>query len=932
VKQAQKEGRSIGDIAAGLSYSVIKNALYKVMKISGPEDLGNHVIAQGGSFKNDALLRALELHLGKEVLRLDIAGLMGAFGAALLAREHASPSGSTILSREELAAFHTERSITRCRGCSNHCQLTINRFANGSRFISGNRCERGSARSASAESMPNLFDKKYKRLFSYTPLEKSEAPRGTIGIPRVLNMYEDYPFWFTLFTRLGFRVELSPASSKKLYVAGMATIPSQTVCYPAKLSHGHIMELIRMGVKRIFYPCIPLGHKEFHTQNNRYNCPVVGGYPELLKNNIEKIQEENVELFCPFLPAGKEGLLEQLPRLSFMRGISSGEIKQALEKAFEEQERFRDDIRRKGAEVLDFLKRTGKMGIILAAHPYHIDPEVHHGIAELITSSGMAVLTEDSVAHLAPDPGRLRVVDQWTFHARLYRAAAFAARSEQVSLVQLISFGCGLDAITADQVEEILASSGKIYTQIKIDEGTNLGAARIRIRSLVAAMKEKQQPLRMKEVPAMLERYQPEEESSGWEPPAFTEDMRKTHTILIPQMSPLHFQFLPAMLHACGYKAEVLPHVSPKALEEGLRHVNNDACYPAITVIGQLLHAIRSGKYDKSRIALILSQTGGSCRATNYIGFLHKALKECGLTDIPVLSFNLAGLGKNPGFHITWRMLLCGIQALICGDTLMSLLYRTRPYELTPGSAEALASHWASILEKDIRDRSFRRTYRHIKEAVKAFDSLPLQEGVRRPRVGLVGEILLKYHPDANNNAVRLVEAEGGEAVMPDFTDFILYGLYDEVYRWQSHNGSMKRAIVSSILLRVLLTLRLPVRFILEQSRRFSPPLPFRKLREQLDGVVSVGQQAGEGWLLTAEMIELLHSRVSNILCMQPFGCLPNHITGKGVIKELKRRFPEANIVAVDYDPGASEVNQMNRIKLMMAVARQQCAEAVPSS
>ena len=713
VKQAQKEGRSVGDIAAGLSYSVVKNALYKVIKISSPEELGEYVIAQGGSFKNDALLRALELSLGREVLRLDIAGLMGAFGAALIAKENESPAGSTLLSREELAAFHAERSVTRCKGCSNHCLLTVNRFSDGSRFVSGNRCERGAGKSASDESMPNLFDYKYKRLFDhYVPLPPDKAPRGSIGIPRVLNMYEDYPLWFTLFTKLGFSVVLSAPSSKKMYARGMATIPSQTVCYPAKLSHGHIMDLIQKGVNRIFYPCIAFERKEFLTQDNRYNCPVVGGYPELLKNNVEKLREQGVELICPFLPVELDGLLNMLLPLDLFRNIPRAEIQEALEEAFREKKKFKDDLKKKGAEVLDFLKKTGKMGIILAGHPYHVDPEVHHGIPDLITASGLAVLTEDSVAHLMPDPGKLRVVDQWTFHARLYRAAAYAAQSDQVSLVQLVSFGCGLDAVTADQVEEILSASGRLYTQIKIDEGANLGAARIRVRSLLATMKERRNNRAQKALPefATLLPMAPEEEDT-WMPPDFTEEMRETHTILIPQMSPIHFQFLPSMLQACGYKAELLQSVSREAVEEGLRHVNNDACYPAITVIGQLLYAIQSGKYDRKHIALIISQTGGGCRATNYIGFLYKALKECGLTDIPVISFNLSGLGRNPGFRITGRMLLRGVQALLCGDTLMRLLYRTRPYELTKGSAEALADHWAAVLDADIREGALRRTY-----------------------------------------------------------------------------------------------------------------------------------------------------------------------------------------------------------------------------
>ncbi|MBR3880846.1 MAG: 2-hydroxyglutaryl-CoA dehydratase, partial [Mailhella sp.] len=419
VKQAQKEGRSVGDIAAGLSYSVVKNALYKVIKIASPEELGEHVIAQGGSFKNDALLRALELSLGREVLRLDIAGLMGAYGAALIAKDNVSPEGSTLLTKEELAEFKSDSTVTRCKACSNHCLLTISRFSDGSRFISGNRCEKGAGNTGSKNDLPNLFDYKYKRLFEhYKPLPLDAAPRGVIGIPRVLNMYEDYPMWFTLFTRLGFRVELSSASSKKIYAHGMSTIPSQTVCYPAKLSHGHVMELINKGVRRIFYPCMAFERQEFFTQHNRYNCPVVGGYPELLKNNVEKLREMGVDLICPFLPLELEALINNLLMLDIFKGISRWEVSEALSEAFREKKKFKEDLKKKGEEVLDHLEKTGKMGIILAGHPYHVDPEVHHGIPDLVTASGLAVLSEDSVAHLMPDPGKLRVVDQWTYHAR----------------------------------------------------------------------------------------------------------------------------------------------------------------------------------------------------------------------------------------------------------------------------------------------------------------------------------------------------------------------------------------------------------------------------------------------------------------------------------------------------------------------------------
>ena len=978
VKQAQKEGAPVGDIAAGLSYSVIKNALYKVIKIASTDELGQHVMAQGGAFHNDALLRALELSLGRPVVRLDISGLMGAFGVALLAREQAPLDGSALLSPAELDEFHVDSTVARCQHCTNHCLLTVTRFSDGTRFISGNRCERGAGKASSRSDLPNLYTYKYQRLFEhYIPLPLENAPRGEIGIPRVLNIYENYPLWFTLFTELGFRVELSSPSNKTIYNLGLSTIPSQTVCYPAKLSHGHIMDLIRRGVSRIFYPCIPLENQDFKGQDNTYNCPVVGGYPELLRNNIDSLRASAVELICPFLPLGQERLRERLLELPLFAGISPEEMARALSLAVDEQKRFKEDMRKAGENALRLLQDTGRQGIILAGHPYHVDPEVNHGIPELICATGLAVLTEDSVAHLMPDPGKLRVVDQWTYHARLYRAAAYAASTEQIALVQLVSFGCGLDAVTADQVEEILAAGDRLYTQIKIDEGANLGAARIRVRSLLATMRERRKKLAGAKVPlpgiapseglnstaessvtleampsapdelrpeslllAHAEQEEdgektkrPEEKSSNLvgpeDPdkafedfPPFTEEMRRTHTILIPQMSPLHFQFLPAMFTACGYKAELLPTVSRAAVELGLRHVNNDVCYPAITVIGQLLYAVQSGKYDPNRIALIISQTGGGCRATNYISFLRKALKACGLTQIPLISFNMAGLDHNPGFHLNWALLRRAIMGCLYGDCIMRMLYRVRPYESEPGSAQKLADKWAEIGMRNVAEGSLIGCYRNITRMVQEFDELPLRNIPRKPRVGLVGEILLKFHPDANNAAVDVIEAEGGEAVMPDLLDFFLYGFYDDIFRYKSLQGRRKSAITSSLALRALLFLRLPLRHALKKSKRFDAPLPFRKLLQQVDGIISLGHQTGEGWLLTAEMVELIHSGVPNILCMQPFGCLPNHITGKGVLKELKRRYPNANIAAVDYDPGASEVNQINRIKLMMAVAR----------
>ncbi|MDR1778013.1 MAG: acyl-CoA dehydratase activase-related protein [Desulfovibrio sp.] len=914
VKQAQKEGVDVGDIAAGLSYAVVRNACYKVIKISHVDELGQHVVAQGGAFANDALLRALELQLGRNVTRPSIAGLMGAFGAALIARDRGPAGENTrLLNPQEAEMFSMQTRHARCRLCGNACLLTVCVFPDKRRFISGNRCERGAG--ARANDLPNLYGYKYERLFkTYSPLPESRAKRGSIGIPRILNIYENYPLWFTLFTMLGFRVELSSPSSKDLYFRGYETIPSQTVCYPAKLAHGHILDLAERGIKRIFYPCLPNERRDFNSQAGTYNCPVVIGYPELLAKNIGALQKRGITLVHDFLPLDREALPKRLRTLPLFADIPANELERAVDAGFKEWDRYKEDMRMAGERTLAALEQSGGYGIVLAGHPYHVDPEVHHGIAELITACGMAVLTEDSVAHLMPDPGPLRVVDQWTYHSRLYRAGAFVAAAENLAVLQLISFGCGLDAITADQLEEIVTHNGRIYAQIKIDEGMNLGPAKIRIRSLLAALREWR--AKNRDETSSLNGYKA--------PPAFTEQMKKTHTILIPQMSPIHFQFLETVFAADGYTAVQLPSVDREAIELGLRHVNNDACFPAIVVVGQLLQALRSGRFDRGRVALMISQTGGGCRATNYIAFLRKALHDSGMADIPILSFITNVNEKDSAFRLSGKMLRRFIMAGQLGDALMRMLHRVVPYEAVPGSAARLAEEWALKGKKCILSGNMFRFDFTMLAMIRAFDRLPLATEERRPQVGLVGEILLKYHPDANNKAAEIVEKEGGEAVVTDLMDFALYCFYDHVFNYKYLAGSWSDCLSGLTGIFILEFTRWAMRFGFRRSRRFTAPLRFSELRKKTRNLISLGHQTGEGWLLVAEMVKFLEAGISNILCMQPFGCLPNHITGKGLLKELKRRYPQANIIALDYDPGASEVNQINRIKLMMSMARQE--------
>ena len=953
VKQAQKEGATIADISAGLSYSVIKNALFKVIKLRNAGEIGTKIVVQGGTFNNNAVLRAFEKIAGVNVYRPDVAGLMGAYGAALIAydqwRDLTAPKPgeeslvppvirSGIAGPDQLDNFTVSLELRRCGGCQNNCLLTINTFTtddgtgNGrSRtFVTGNRCERGAERAAGGNAvldagnakasgataenkeLPNLFKWKYDRLFGYRPLALADAPLGEVGIPRVLNMYENYPLWFTFFTALGFRVRLSPRSSRAVYESGLETIPSESVCYPAKITHGHITHLLKVGCRFIFYPCAPYEQIEDAGADNHYNCPIVTSYSEVLRNNVDALrQDERVLFMNPFLPIDhKERLVERLfEELSPHFPVTREQVARAVDAGWKEQEKFRAEVRQAGEEALEEMILRGGNGIVLSGRPYHLDPEINHGIPEMINGLGLAVFTEESVAHLAKVERPLRIVDQWTYHSRLYRAGTFVAGMPNLELVQLTSFGCGLDAISSDQVDEILRAKGRMYTLIKIDEGSNLGAVRIRIRSLIAAVRERQRS--RKKLP---------NRSSAYHRMPFEKDFKRTHTILAPQMSPIHMRLHQKVFEHEGYNIVFLPEVDKKAVDVGLKYVNNDACYPAILVTGQLMSALESGEYDLNRVSLAIIQTGGGCRMTNYIGFIRRALNDAGWGHVPVISLSAQGLESNPGFRLTFSLGKGIVLAFILGDLLIQVLYRTRPYEKVPGSANALYEKWNDVIGREIKGMSLRTYHRIVRGIVRDFDRLELLP-VKKPRVAVVGEILVKLHPTANNNLVETIEAEGAECVQPGFIDFLLYNFSDNIFKHKNLAVPKSGDRIARTLIWMTELFRGYVKKTLAKSRRFTPPTSIYEKMDYAKDIISLGNVTGEGWFLTGEIVDLIHEGVLSFACVQPFACMPNHVCGRGVIKELKRRYPEANIAAIDYDPGASEVNQLNRLKLLLANA-----------
>ena len=934
IKQAQKEGYSVGDISSGLSYSIIKNAIQKVMKVRDVSTLGKNIVVQGGTFYNDAVLRSFELIVGRNVIRTDISGLMGAYGVALLAQEQYNSNldmtyRSTILKTDELDNLNIKISHARCGGCENNCLLTINTFENGKKFISGNRCEKGAGnQSSEKKDLPNIYKYKFERLFGYEPLPEDKAKRGTIGIPRVLNMYEDYPFWFTFLTKLGFRVIISEKSNRKTYEKGMESMPSESVCYPAKLAHGHIMSLLNQGIKTIFYPCIPYSRKEYESSDNHYNCPIVISYSEVIKNNIEELRNDDIKYINPFLPIDNiKNLVKVVYESDCFKEykFTKKELLVAAEAAEAEYQKYKDDVRKKGKETLKYIKDNNLRGIVLAGRPYHVDPEINHGIDTLITSLGLCVLSEDSICE--PKNGvshRLRVVDQWVFHSRLYAAAEFVGKHDFLEMVQLNSFGCGVDAVTTDQVEEILKSYDNMYTLIKIDEINNLGAIRIRIRSLLASMNKR---IAQKQKEKEEEKLDSQKEDLGnYEVKRipFTKEMKEQgYTILIPQMIPIHFELIESAVKDLGYNVKLLRECTEKTVETGLRYVNNDACYPSILTTGQFIEALQSGEYDLNKTALIMSQTGGGCRATNYIGFIRKALKDAGFGNVPIISFNVVGMEKATGFKITVPMAINLIKAVFYGDLLQKLLLKNRAYEVHTGDSQAMYEKWLEKCKKLCSKSTYNQFKKSIYEMVNDFESIEVDMSKQKPKVGIVGEVLIKYHPFGNNEVIKVLEKEGAEVISPDFMGFIKFIATHKITNNRLLNIDKTKARIFRAVIGIIEMLEKDLKKALATSKKgYLPPCDIFELEEKVKDILSIGNQTGEGWFLTAEMVEYIENDIPNIVCVQPFACLPNHVVGKGVIKSIREKYPYANITPVDYDPGASETNQTNRIKLLTTVAK----------
>lgn len=917
VKQALREGAGINDISAGLAYSVIKNALHKVLKVTNTDHLGDHIVVQGGTFRNPAIHKAMEHVLGRGVTCPDMAELMGAYGAALTARD--SCVGGRIqestfvgLDRFESAGNYEKRLI-RCRGCENNCAVTKMTFPNGNVFYSGNRCEKIFTNGGKAERQGiNLPALKYELLFERV-MEPESTPRLTIGIPRVLNQFENFPFWNTLFVECGLKVQLSAPSSSTVFQKGTAHIMSENLCFPAKLVSGHIMDLIETGVDRIFFPMVFYEENSFSDSENSYNCPVVSGYADVIRSVIDPLQKYDIPLDMPAINLDDKKLLKKAC-IAYLTGLGvpSRIVRRAFDIARESQKQFKAQVRTLAEDILADARAEARPVILLLGRPYHIDSLINHKIPDILTGFGVDVITEDSIPL---EPGQTldnrHVMTQWEYINRYYHAARWVGSQDHIELVQLNSFGCGPDPFVLEEVRTILGEHGKHPTVIRIDEIESSGSTRLRLRSMMESIRLNAQSAERSYHPRKTTRVYRSEDRS--------------RTLIVPDFSQFCSPPIVRPFKDMGYDIVALPPADRASVDVGLKYTNNEICYPGIITIGDLVKALQSGKYAPSKTAIGFSQTGGQCRASSYPSMVKKALVSAGFEDVPVvtLSTNLQVLNDQPGFEFDVKEYMYkAILGMLFTDALSNMYYTSVIRENRMGDSlevvdKYLKPFWeGSIpLEKAV-------LLECINQAVEDFNELSVTDR-NYPRVGIVGEIYVKYNAFSNNYVADWLMEQGIEVVQPTFLEFFAGGLVLVDNRVRNNLTRPNLLWILSLLGKKLLRSFLnEVDGIMQKYRYYRPYHDIQEVARKAREIVSLTHQYGEGWLIAGEIASFAQDGIDNVLCLQPFGCIANHVVAKGMEKRMKELFPQLNLLFLDADAGLSEVNFFNRMHFFVNHAK----------
>lgn len=902
VKQVLREGATVDDIAAGLAYSVVKNCLYRVLKLKDVSELGRHIVVQGGTMRNDAVVRALELLTGAEVIRCDIPELMGAFGCALYARRYGKREVSLddILSQADYSTHELH-----CRGCNNQCQVFRYRFANGKDYYSGNRCEKVFTNGAKEEPGANAYHFKNDLLFGRAA-RQVEHPVLTLGISRSLNMYENFPFWHTLFTACGIQVCLSDDSDFKAYERSARMVMSDNICFPAKLVHAHVQNLMDRGVDRIFLPFVIFERKG--NEQNSYNCPVVTGYSEVIKS----VQGTGIPIDSPAI-SFKDPKLLYRQCLNYLKGLGVGEavVKEAFARAMDEQEAFGHSLAEHDRHLLEESRRKGRRTVLLAGRPYHTDMLIQHKISDILAEMGIDVITDDIVRDQATQvEGDVHFLPQWSYPNRILKAAQWcAAQGSDVQFVEMTSFGCGPDAFLVDEVRDILIRSGKPFTLLKLDDINNVGSMKLRVRSLIESMKlsgERQVPPRKRE--------------EGGEAASVSYHDLRTKKILVPYFTPFISPLIPAFMRLAGYDVDNLPLSNMDSCEWGLKYANNEVCYPATLIVGDVVKAFKSGKYDPKQTIVAMTQTGGQCRASNYISLIKKALEEAGYPSVPVISLTFGSSldSRQPSFRVNWvKMLPVALRTILYSDCISKFYYAAVVREKEAGQAARLRDRYLQEGEELILKYQTKDLLGRLSEAARQFNDICRE--LDCPKVGVVGEIFLKFNPFAQKNVIEWLTEQGIEVVPSVLADFFMQNFVNRKVRVES---CIQQQFLPDFVYKLAYKM---VGCQIEKFNKVGSEFryfnPFKDIFEEADEakkVISLNAQFGEGWLLPAEILSYARQGIYNVVSLQPFGCIANHIVSKGIEKRIKSVIPELNMLSLDFDSGVSDVNITNRLLLFI--------------
>jgi predicted CoA-substrate-specific enzyme activase len=917
VKQALRENATVADISAGLSYAVVKNCLFKVLKLTEMTEMGTRIVLQGGTCRNPSIVRALENLAEVRVTRSDMPEMMGAFGAALAAKQSAETENDQPLTAftaidhlESIADFNTRQIV--CHGCENACSVTRFVFFNGQSFYSGNRCEKifGAKGQQKAEKGFDFADFKYRLLLDRN-LSPQTNPKWTVGIPRCLNFYENFAFWHAFFVHCGINIVLSGPSTMAMSDTAKGSIMSDNICFPAKLANAHVLDLVHKGVDRIFYPLVIYEHDEFQKVVNTFNCPIVSSYTDVIDSSLDHRTRKGIPLDKPVITFKDEALLAKAC-VAYLKplGVDGARVRAAVKKGLAAQQAYKKAVREKGGQLVYRAKQDQRLLVVLCGRPYHIDPLINQKIPRILTGFGVDFITEDAV----PDTGdsdfdAMQVLTQWAYPNRLYHAASWVARQpDHIQLVQLNSFGCGPDAVALEENRQILEAGGKNLTLVKVDDISSTGSVRLRIRSMVESLMRQDRESR-----------RGARHGARKTTPDFEKKDRK-RKIIAPFFADNYSGYLTPVFQTAGYDVEILPPPDRMSVETGLRYAGNDICYPAVLVTGDIIKALKSGRYDPERIAVGITQTGGQCRASNYLALIRKALVAAGYDQIPVISVTSAqGLTHQPGFDINWlRLLKLLFVTTMYADCIAKMYYATAVREVCAGTGNRLRQKYIAAAHPCILTRDYGRFFSLLDAAITEFNRVEVHDRIAG-KIGIVGEIYIKYNAFGNQFLAEFLMENRVEPVIPPILDYFIQDFVNYRENIRAHIRHRKLTDILGWFIETFLnTFHRKINHRFRHFRFYTPFHDIRKVADKAGKILSLVNQFGEGWLIPGEIACLAEDGVNHVVSVQPFGCIANHIVSKGVEKRIKSLYPDMNLLYLDFDAGTSEANVRNRLHFMV--------------